>query len=179
MINPSMYKNILACFNKLASSSGEVHAALGSVAFWSIDTPVYVPKHFRPEELVPEYIFGIFGKSSYSLLDSRILWTADALREWFDRKITINDWLWKGEFDQRGFRTQVQTAKYSAHMFGRAIDFNVEGISAEEVQQRIRMGAGREPALRFVSRIESGTVGWTHVDCVNTGSDTLTIFKVV
>lgn len=185
MLNSVGYHNALKAFDKASSSSGELHAAIGALTMWTIDNAVYVPTHLRPEEVVPREVFTMFGAKSYSLLDSRILWTADAIREWFGKPIVINNWhqglieiLKLDTFDQRGFRLKpIGNATYSQHLFGRAIDFNIVGVSDEEVQHRIRVNAGKEAALRFVTRMEQNTVGWTHVDCMNTGTDTLTIFK--
>ena len=177
MINSVGYRNLVKAFDRMANCSGEMHAVLGSMRMWSIDNAVYIPTFFRPEELVPREAFKAFGDQSFSLMDARILWTADAIREWFGKPVKVNNWHSGGSLEQRGFRLQPINAKFSPHLYGRAIDFNVEGVSDEEVQHRIRINFGKESALRFVTRMEENTSGWTHVDCVNTGKDELTIFK--
>ncbi len=52
-------------------------------------------------------------------------------------------------------------AKYSQHRFGRAVDFDVKGISAETVRNDIRKGYFSE-----ITCIEAD-VNWVHIDVRN------------
>lgn len=52
------------------------------------------------------------------------------------------------------------TARKSAHINGRAVDFHVNGMSDAEVRRRIL-------AMNLPVRVEDKTVGWVHVDIGN------------
>lgn len=175
MIPFKQVKNIAACLDKLGSLTGEAHSLVSASLMFTLDHPSYIPKHFKIEELFPPEAIKLFGSNCYQYMDSRILWTIDSLREWLDLPIYIN--IPSSGLFQRGFRLEPVKAKYSPHLFGRAVDFNIEGFSDEKTQNLIKDNFGKVTALRFITRIEDGTKGWTHIDCVNTGKDTLTIFK--
>jgi hypothetical protein len=123
------------------------------------------PVHFEAQEFVPPEIFNRFGADSLWFMDCRMTWTADAAREYFGVPITINDWLWGGRFKYRGYRPPQCTegAENSQHRLAQALDFDVKGISAEEVRQEIKTHPS-EPAFRFVTTVED-SVNWNHWDC--------------
>ena len=126
----------------------------------------YKPKYFRIEELVDPETFEKYGERSLTFLDPRILITLDAIRVFFGRPITVNNWLWGGNRKWSGLRTKESTyySPYSQHSFGRAIDFVVSGISAEDVQKKI---LEHQELFPHVTRMEKGTLTWTHIDCAN------------
>jgi hypothetical protein len=118
----------------------------------------YEPKHFKPQEFLPPEVYSLM------VMDPRILWTLDALRDFFHKPIIINNWHDKGPYSQRGFRTNLFTgAALSQHRFGRACDFDIKGTSAEEFRQLAKSGA-LEHELTYITRIEENT-NWCHVDC--------------
>jgi len=121
----------------------------------------YKPDWFDIEELVPPSIIASIGENvAWLLLDVRIVWTADAIRNYFKKPLWVNI---KG-YPNRGFRPWTP-GKYSQHNFGRALDGTVEGFSAEEVRQEI-LTHPNEPAFRFINRIELDT-SWLHVDAAS------------
>jgi Peptidase M15 len=127
----------------------------------------YLPKHFAVVELVPPDIYQVMGEGAIILMDDRILRIADAVRDHFDVPVTINNWKVGGQFSQRGFRTVQQAggAGHSAHFYGRAIDFDVQGLTADEVRKEIlsNSSAGDFP---LISGMEMG-IPWVHLDCAN------------
>lgn len=111
----------------------------------------------------------------WSLLDDRIIWTADKLRERFGKAI-INNWSFGGDLQFRGFRplgSSVGSA-LSQHKFGRAIDINFESATAEEVRQDLKT-VGKIGAYKYITACEERT-GWNHFDCRFTGMEEVFFF---
>lgn len=125
---------------------------------------MYIPKHFRIQEFVPESIYKARGQKSIELMDERILVTADQLREAFG-KTTINSWLWGGNRTESGLRTPDSRnySPTSQHTFGRAIDCIFESVDAEEARQYIILHQDQFPYVNFIE----DKVSWLHVDCRN------------
>lgn len=138
---------------------------------------MYQCKHFKIEELVPENLFREYEKINrvsrlWMVFDVRALMTLDALRERYGQ-MTVNDWLWGGSRNYRGFRPPGCDvgADLSQHRFGRGFDDDFKDYEAEEVRvsisamgrtQRVRAGLG------YIRRIENG-VSWLHFDLGNAG----------
>ena len=139
------------------------------------------PKHFDPWELVPPEIHQAKGEDSILAFDARILWTLDAIRDVYDRRVTVNTWHEGGKFSQRGFRTDpamLLKTPLTQHRFGRAVDFDIEGITPEQFR-----ADAREPklanVLQYVTRIEVGKeVTWNHVDCMAVPGTEIVFFTV-
>jgi hypothetical protein len=127
--------------------------------------------YFKVQELVPEGVYKDRREASLQLIDNRIVEFIEGLREALGRSITVNNWLWGGEFQYRGLRTPESGAysKYSQHTFGRALDFDVQGMTAQEVRNWIINNRDLD-FVRPITFIE-GSVNWCHVDVRNTGGD--------
>lgn len=124
----------------------------------------YTPKYFKVEELVPKSVFLDLGPRSLILMDCRMLYTIDLIRQHFNSPITINNWNTGGSFSQRGLRTDDNTgAKYSQHRYGRAIDFDVKGKTAEQVRAEIIKNKDK---FEHITVLETD-VSWVHMDCRN------------
>lgn len=124
---------------------------------------MYIPRHFRPEELVPPEVFARDGEESLRLFDERVLRAADLLRDRYG-PATVNNWHIGGLFTQRGYRTDPNVgAAKSAHRIGKALDLTFAHVEAAKVRADIRDGLLPELA-GLVTRIENG-VGWLHIDC--------------
>jgi uncharacterized protein YcbK (DUF882 family) len=121
----------------------------------------YVPKYFKWYELMPS---AEYEKHWLILMDERLLMSLDAIREHYNRPVTVNNWHSGGQFSLRGFRPMNSKtgAKFSQHKFGRAADFDVQGISPEQVRKDIRSGL-----FPLVTCIENN-VNWVHIDVRNT-----------
>ena len=134
-------------------------------------------KYFSIEELVDHVTFNEHGARAWKFLDTNTLHAILIVREGLNKSMTINNWKWNGRFSQRGLRTNIcqivrnKTAALrlylSAHLFGKAFDFDVEGMSAEDVRTWIRKN---EDLFPFKIRLEwkfakSGkTINWVHLD---------------
>ena len=125
----------------------------------------YLPEYFKVEELVPPDLFTIHGYDSLYFLDDRILKTLDMLRDFLETPIIVNDWKNGGLFTQRGYRTaQSIGAKYSAHRFGKAVDFDVKKLSSDQFRKMVQKGE-LDSCLKYITRIEDN-VSWNHIDCM-------------
>lgn len=143
----------------------------------------YKPKHFREEEWFSPAVMAQNDTSRiWRLVDYRILWTMDALREYFGVPVTMNDYLWGGGNKYRGFRsydelvdtvylrkTGVIRPKFSSftsqHTLGRAADSKFRNIPAEEIRNDIR---ANPDAIRYqyITAVED-EVSWLHIDVRN------------
>jgi hypothetical protein len=144
---------------------------------------IYKPDYFSLDELVCPEIYKHFGDVAWQFFDSRLLITIDTLRQKLGRRITVNDWQVHGQFTQRGFRClQCQLVKdaiktnqlyVSPHMTGQAIDFDVEGMVAEEVRQYIIKNQSLWP---YPIRLEAD-VNWIHMDTRDADNGKVFLFK--
>lgn len=135
-----------------------------------------VSKYFKIQELVSEAVYKKYGEKSWEFIDTKLIKVLDLLREHFNRPITINNWMWGGTLEQRGLRTNLdelvkkKTEKgslyISQHILGKAADFNVKGLSSEEVYKEILKNRDK---FYLISRIENidNTPTWVHIDCAN------------
>jgi len=133
-------------------------------------TMICKPEYFGLKELVCQHVFGKYNERAWMFLDPRLLVTIDSIRERIGKPVFVNNWDSGGEYSQRGLRCTnceiVQSATkngalyMSAHLFGRAVDFDVQGLLAEEVRQWIIQ---KKPFWPYPIRLEDG-VSWVHLD---------------
>ena len=103
-----------------------------------------ITDYFRPEELVCPHVYERFGERSLDFLDSRLKETLLVIREKLNRPMYINNWVWGGDKTQRGLRCNVcrivreqsnlEKPYLSAHVLGKGVDFNVKGMTAQQVR---------------------------------------------
>lgn len=102
----------------------------------SVKDNMYVPKNFIIEELVSEKIYKRHGDGSWRFLDERVPRFLQWLRDRTGRKIRVNDWKWGGKFHNRCFDAgEFRKNGTSQHNHGRAVDFDVEGMTPKQVQR--------------------------------------------
>lgn len=133
---------------------------------------VYVPKHFKKEELAPKELCDKYTSVEiFAMFDPNILMFADRLRDDLGKAITVNNWNIGGKFSQRGIRTDNTVgATRSPHriiptlgqLLCCALDFDVEGMSAKEVRNYLKLNQKKYPEVR---RCENST-NWVHVDTI-------------
>jgi hypothetical protein len=125
---------------------------------------------------MPGYMMGEKDFVLWSLLDDRIIWTADKLRERYGRAY-INNWPFGGKNQYRGFRPfdSEVGAKFSQHKFGRAIDITFDAVSADEVRADMK-SAGKTGTYKYITACELNT-SWLHVDCRFTDMEEIFFFN--
>lgn len=136
-------------------------------------------KYFRVEEILSPQAYEAFkGYSNYFILsrfDPRLLEVMVFIREELDQPIRINDWLWGGPFQERGWRdhlTRIVKNKtkvyFSGHVLGMAFDFDVEDMTAVEVRNWLVKNADRLPhKIRLENLLNGKPISWVHLDVCN------------
>jgi hypothetical protein len=142
----------------------------------------YRPQYFTLKEFACPDVYNKFGDMAWQFLDDKMVITIDWIRRTLGKPITINNWHNGGEFTQRGLRCiQCSLVKdkcikgeiyESAHILGKAVDFDVEGMSADDVRIWIALNKDKLP---YNIRIERD-VAWCHLDTEDTGSK-ITFFQ--
>ena len=130
-------------------------------------------KHFKIEELVSRGVYKKYGNGAWKFLSPQLLLTIDAIREHFNKPMTINDWCFGGNLQQRGLRANkdeivVSKTDYyiSQHCLGCAVDFNIKGLNSQEVFNEILKNKHKFPYLTRIENVKD-TPTWTHIDCAN------------
>lgn len=129
-----------------------------------------VKKYFQLKELVCPHMLNTFGDNAWQFISTELLSIIFTLRTHVIKKpMVINSY--QNDLTQRGLRCNIcqlckdKTNKnkiyVTAHALGKAIDFSVNGMSAEEVRNLIRSNINK---FEYPIRLERGT-SWVHCDC--------------
>ncbi len=131
-----------------------------------------VKENFQLKELVCPHCVKTYGDKAWQFLSTELLSTIYVLRnEVIKKPMVINNGT---TFTQRGLRCNIcelvkdkSTPYMSAHALGKAIDFHVNGMEAEEVRQLIKDNIDK---FEYPIRLEEGT-SWCHCDVYTLDSD--------
>ena len=139
-----------------------------------------IKKYFSVKELVCNHTYAKWKESSWQFLDTDFLHALLIVRrDILKAGMTCNN----GSAMQRGLRCNMcdmvksKKANYlSAHLFGKAGDFTVSGMTAEQARQKIKENADLLPCN---IRLENG-VTWLHMDVIPQSGvkDKVYFFKV-
>lgn len=142
-----------------------------------------ISRYFDIQELVCPHVYDKFGLYAWQFFDPRLLDTLLVIREKIAKPIYVNDWDMGGNFTQRGFRcnicplvkekTSLEKLYVTAHSQGMGVDFDVKGMSAEEVRKWIK---DNQILLPHPIRLEED-VNWLHLDTRSDGFRAITWFK--
>lgn len=121
-------------------------------------------KYFKVNELVCNHIYDRWGEFSWQFLDTDYLHALLVIRrDILKAGMTCNN----GTAKQRGMRcNRCELVRHkpsvyvSAHILGKAGDFTVTGMSAEDARKKIKASASLLPCA---IRVEGG-VTWLHFD---------------
>jgi len=96
-------------------------------------------RNFSLEELVSPEVHNLLGELAYKLFNPELLRDIDKLATNLKTSTgctacMINDWSWKGNYTQSGFREASSTvgSKGSQHRYGNAFDLKFVGITLDE-----------------------------------------------
>lgn len=120
-------------------------------------------KYFRLEELVPESLFKKYGEKCWDFLDPRLLESIDTIKERFPKgTITINNWLWNGNRNWSGIRTEDSPyySFSSMHSWGKAVDMIFKSYTPDEVRQDIIDNPELYPHIKGLEM----NISWVHID---------------
>lgn len=140
--------------------------------------------YFSIKELVCKHVYDRYGEAAAMFIDDRLIATLNTIREKIlCAPMTVNNWHLGGSFTQRGLRcnicalvkskTDIGRLYLSAHLLGKAVDCNVEGMTAEEARRLI---IGHSERLPWPIRLEEG-VSWVHLDVYEMGTQKVSLFK--
>jgi hypothetical protein len=123
-----------------------------------------IRQFFSIEELVCPHVYRKWGQRSWQFLDTAFLETLYVIRKDI---LGVPMFCNVGDYTQRGLRcnkcklvANKSVSYLSAHVLGKAGDFSVDGMSAEEARQKIIENIDRLP---HPIRMENG-VAWLHID---------------
>ncbi len=133
-----------------------------------------IKKYFDVREFVGKRTYKKYGQSSWKFIDIRLLETVLIIRKKLGKPMYANNWYKKGgRFSQRGLRTNIQQIVrkkslkdrlyISAHVLGKALDFDVQGMTAHQVREWIIQNHSIFP---YKIRLE-GNVTWVHLDIIS------------
>jgi len=142
---------------------------------------MYIPKYFAStsdslaKQVLPEHIYEKEGVAGLRHMDERIIITLDILRKELGKPITVNSWSWGGDRNASGYRDvayydtlQKYSDSTSQHKSGRALDFQVKGMTAQDVRLFILENKEKFPYIKFleVGPLKNGQrMNWVHIDC--------------
>lgn len=163
----------------------------------------HLPKFFDADELIdPVTLMAMRdrGLDPWILFRPELLYSLDGVREFIGRAIFVNNWdtdankklhgnlLYNKEWlltragglglrAFRGFRPRWYDGggELSQHRLGCAVDFDVQGVTAEDVQLAI-MKNHNDPRLSLIRRMERG-VSWVHIDVAPSISNQIILFN--
>lgn len=120
--------------------------------------------YFQVSELVCDHTFSKWGERSWQFLDTDFLHCLLIIRRDILRLPMICNYQWVNQRGLRCNRCELVKGKdsvyLSSHILGKAGDFSIEGITAQEARSRIRNNAHLLPCP---IRMEGG-VNWLHFD---------------
>ena len=141
------------------------------------DKEIYeqIKDYFIIQEFVSPKVYNKHGEDSWKFICPRLLHTLLVIRKVIDKPITINNWHIGGKFKQRGLRSNLGYIFYSqfkkrrmylsAHVMGRAVDFDVEGMKAEEVRNWLILNKKILPyKIRLEHKKGGKYISWVHLD---------------
>lgn len=121
-------------------------------------------EYFQISELVCDHTFSIWGQRSWQFLDTTFLHNLLIIRRDILKAPMVCN---HSSAHQRGLRcnrcelVREKSSTYlSSHVLGKAGDFTVQGMTAQEARSRIRNHANLLP---YPLRVEGG-VSWLHID---------------
>lgn len=136
-------------------------------------------KYFAVEELVCDHTYKKWGERAWQFLDTDYLHCLLIMRrDIIGQPMICNNH--KAGLHQRGLRCNIcemvksKTGVYlSSHLLGKAGDFTVKGMTAEEARQRIKEN---EALLPCNIRVEGG-VSWLHFDVLPQAGITQKVYE--
>jgi len=143
------------------------------------DDSVYkeIKEFFKIEELVSKEVHKKYGEAAWRFMCPRLLHTMLVVRRGLNRSITVNNWHRGGSSQQRGLRentcdmvskkTKSNRLYLSAHTFGRALDFDVKGMTAVEVREWLVENEKTLPyKIRLENKMKGKPISWVHLDMI-------------
>ena len=150
-------------FNSLLVDQGDVTILFPAEITPPSPAPIveklYKPKNFVLKELVSPIILNTYGDKAWEFLDERLLKNIQFIRDSLAKPIRVNNGT---TYKNRCFdAVEERKTGTSQHNMGRAIDFDVVGMTAEQVRKWISDNYTKFPEPNIW--IEKNT-SWIHMD---------------
>jgi len=134
-----------------------------------------IKDYFIIQELVDPTVYNKYGEMSWKFIDDRLLECLLIVRQELNAPISINNWFYGGNFTQRGLRhnmsplVSTKNKLYlSAHIFGKAVDFDVSGMTAVDVRKWIVDNPKKFPyKIRLERNLNGKPITWVHLDIMS------------
>ena len=134
-----------------------------------------IKNYFNIKELVDKATYNAHGERAWKFLDIRLLEIIIIIRETINKPISVNSWHKGGSQQQRGLRTNIcdivkkktKAGKLylSAHTMGKALDFDVEDMTAPEVRKWLVANGHIFPyKIRLEDTLGGKQISWVHLD---------------
>ena len=132
-----------------------------------------IRRYFSIEELVCDHVFAKWGEQAWKFLDTDYLHALLIIRRDI---IRLPMWCTSKTQKQRGLRCnrcQIVKSKntpyLSAHVLGKAGDFNITGMTASVAREKIKANADLLPCkVRLEKWDASGKeISWVHIDTID------------
>lgn len=139
-----------------------------------------VSNNFSLKEFMPSNLYSKWGNASIWFIDPKIITLAQFIRDHFGASMTINGKIGSKTFNYRGFRppTYKGGGKLSQHRFGRAIDFNIKGITPNDIRKEILSNSKEFMSMGLtVLEHEKYAPTWVHADIRTTNKSEIFIVK--
>lgn len=128
-------------------------------------------KYFKITELVDKEVYAIHGERAWKFFDTDLLKALLIIRTKLGKPIYIN----RDGLQQRGLRHNrssmvigKKSPYLSAHMMGKAIDFDVLGMDAEDVRLWIKKNFFLfDFKIRLEHKIKGKPISWVHLDTID------------
>ena len=141
-----------------------------------IETINALKGYFRIRELVCDHTYNKWGEQSWQFLDTEWLQTLLVLRrDILQTGMICNN----SSMHQRGLRCNMcnlvstkNRVYLSAHVLGKAGDFTVTGMTADEARKKV---VEKADLLPYPVRMEEG-VSWLHIDVLPVSENKITFF---
>lgn len=126
---------------------------------------IYKPENFIIQELVPQKVFEARGEKAWELLNPKMLYSIQEIREYTGNQVVLNDYAWNGNRQNQCLRTSdfYDDLSFSQHLSGSAADPLIGEMGPDESRELI-IYMKKQGKLEFVTAMED-VVNWLHIDC--------------
>lgn len=133
-------------------------------------------RYFQTHELVGRKTYELLGEEAWQVFDTDTLQCLLIMREGINKPFYVNNWAWGGDKQERGFRSNVQSLSkgktlanqlyLSGHIMGKAVDFVVKGMTAEQARDWIEANGTLFPCkVRLEDKDKNlMPISWVHFD---------------
>lgn len=138
---------------------------------------MYISKYFSLQELLPDELYhSLPDNIGWILFDDRILKLADDIREIYG-KCTING----NGLENCGFRISPIFAKFSQHLYGRALDIHILEIENKNLEHDLKIEEYNK-VRKYLMKLDEfkdarfeNNISWLHIDV---GNSDIKLFEV-